>query len=75
MATVFISYKGEDQEIVNSLVPFLKEKGLKIRFDQELSIGAAWRDQLMGALLASDVDEKSRILVGSHPLCFCCNVR
>jgi hypothetical protein len=55
MATVFISYKGEDQKIVNSLVPLLEEKGHKIRLDQELFIGAAWRDQLMGALLASDV--------------------
>lgn len=55
MATVYISYKSEDQEIVNSLVPLLEEKGHKIRCDQELFIGAAWRDQLLGALLASDV--------------------
>ena len=56
MSTIYISYKTEDQEIVNSLVPLLKEKGHKINFDQEeLFIGAVWRDQLMGALLASDV--------------------
>ena len=55
MATVFVSYKGEDQPIVNELVPLLAAKGHKIRFDEELFIGAAWRDHLMGALLASDV--------------------
>jgi hypothetical protein len=55
MAIVYISYKKEDQEIVNSLVPLLEEKGHKVRFDKELFIGAAWRDHLMGALLASDV--------------------
>lgn len=55
MATVYVSYKSEDKYIVNSLVSLLKEKGHRIRFDQELPIGAAWRDQLMGALLSSDV--------------------
>ena len=55
MATVYISYKGEDQAIVNALVPLLEAKGHTIRFDQELFIGAAWREHLMGAILASDV--------------------
>src|SRR5581483_4521231 len=32
-----------------------RTKRHKIRFDQELFIGAAWREQLMGAILASDV--------------------
>ena len=55
MATMYISYKGEDQAIVNALVPLLEAKGHTIRFDQELFIGAAWREHLMGAILASDV--------------------
>ncbi|HKQ08235.1 MAG TPA: toll/interleukin-1 receptor domain-containing protein [Blastocatellia bacterium] len=55
MATIYVSYKSEDKHIVNDLVPLLEEKGHKVRFDQELPIGAAWRDQLMGALLSSDV--------------------
>jgi hypothetical protein len=55
MAIVYVSYKSEDKPIVNSLVPLLQKKGHRIRFDQELPIGAAWRDQLLGALLSSDV--------------------
>lgn len=55
MAIVYVSYKSEDKYIVNALVPLLEAKGHSIRFDQELPIGAAWRDQLMGALLSSDV--------------------
>jgi hypothetical protein len=55
MATVYVSYKLEDKDIVNSLVPLLEGKGHRVRFDQELPIGAAWRDQLMGSLLSSDV--------------------
>src|SRR5215510_8087297 len=54
MAAIYISYQHDDQDIVNALVPLLEEKGHKIRFDQELFIGAVWRDHLMGALLASD---------------------
>jgi hypothetical protein len=55
MATVYVSYKSQDKYIVDLLVPLLEAKGHSIRFDQELPIGAAWRDQLMGALLSSDV--------------------
>lgn len=55
MATVYVSYKLEDQDIVNSLVPLLEGKGHKVRFDRELTIGSAWRDQLMSAILSSDV--------------------
>lgn len=55
MATIFVSYKGEDKEIVNSLSPMLQEKGHKITYDQNLFIGAAWRDHFMRMLLASDV--------------------
>lgn len=55
VATIYISYQSYDHEIVSLLVPLLEEKGHKVRFDQELFIGAAWRDHLMGALLASDV--------------------
>jgi hypothetical protein len=55
MAIIYVSYKSEDKNIVNSLVPLLEGKGHNVRFDQELPIGAAWQDQLMGALLSSDV--------------------
>jgi hypothetical protein len=55
VATVYISYKSEDGEIVNALASLLMQKGHSVRFDKELYIGAAWRDQLLGALLASDV--------------------
>ncbi|MBL8348964.1 MAG: toll/interleukin-1 receptor domain-containing protein [Burkholderiaceae bacterium] len=55
MATIYVSYKYEDAPIVRALVPLLQSKGHRIRSDQELPIGAAWRDQLMGSMLASDV--------------------
>ncbi len=55
MAMVYVSYKSEDKDIVKSLVGLLEGRGHIVRFDQELPIGAAWRDQLMGALLSSDV--------------------
>ena len=55
MASVYISYKSEDQKIAHSLVPLLKEKGHRVRFDQDLFIGATWRDQLMESIQNSDV--------------------
>ena len=55
MATIYISYKKEDHWIVQKLVPRLEQKGHKIRFDKELFIGSAWRDDLMAAILDSDV--------------------
>ncbi|MDQ3130699.1 MAG: toll/interleukin-1 receptor domain-containing protein [Acidobacteriota bacterium] len=55
MASVYISYKSEDQEIAHSLVPLLTEKGHRVRYDQDLFIGATWRDQLMESILNSDV--------------------
>jgi hypothetical protein len=54
MAIIYVSYKYEDSYIVESLVPLLEAKGHTIRFDRDLPIGAAWRDQLMNALLTSD---------------------
>ena len=54
MATVYISYKEEDNGIVRQLAPLLEQKGHKIRFDTELFIGSAWRDDLMAAVLSSD---------------------
>ena len=54
LATFYISYKVEDNEIVEALKPLLEEKGHTVRYDQELYIGSAWRDQLMAALIDSD---------------------
>ena len=40
MATIYVSYKYEDTYIVNLLIPLLKEKGHRIRYDMELPIAA-----------------------------------
>jgi hypothetical protein len=44
----------EDKGIVEALKPLLEEKGHTVRYDRELYIGSAWRDQLMAALMDSD---------------------
>lgn len=71
MATIYISYRRLDTEIVHSLVPLLKDKGHKIRFDQELYIGSGWQRQLLEALLSSDVVLLlwSQNTIASHFVC------
>jgi len=54
MATIYVSYQNKDHDIVQKLAPLLEAKGHKVRFDKELFIGAAWRDDLMAAILDSD---------------------
>lgn len=55
MATVFISYKSEDRPLAAALAPLLEAKGHKLRYDNEVFIGAEWRKHFLEALLASDV--------------------
>lgn len=54
MATVYVSYKKEDKDVVDSLIPFLREKGHTVNLDQELTIGAKWQEMLLKTLLNSD---------------------
>jgi hypothetical protein len=54
MATIFISYQNRDNPIAARLAARLRELGHIVRYDEELYVGAAWRDYLMEALLASD---------------------
>jgi hypothetical protein len=55
MATIYVSYQRQDRDFVGKLVPLLAQKGHETRFDQDLIIGSIWREQLMKALLTSDV--------------------
>ncbi|MFN0124294.1 MAG: TIR domain-containing protein, partial [Blastocatellia bacterium] len=55
MARIYISYKYQDGDIVQALVPQLEAKGHDVQYDRDLFIGAAWRSQLAEALLASDI--------------------
>lgn len=55
MATVFISFKSEDRPLAAALAPLLERKGHKLRYDNEVFIGAEWRKHFLEALLASDV--------------------
>ena len=55
MGGVYVSYKSEDRYLVDLLAPRLVELGHVLSFDQMLYAGAAWREQLMEGLLASDV--------------------
>lgn len=54
MASLYISYKYEDLDIAESMVPLLKSKGHAVRFDKDLAIGVAWRHKLWNDLMESD---------------------
>lgn len=54
MAVIYVSYKSEDRGLVDEIVPRLEAFGHEVRSDRLLFVGAAWREQLMSALLASD---------------------
>jgi hypothetical protein len=54
MATIYISYQHLDEKFATELAHELGDLGHTVRYDKELYIGAAWRDHLMQALLASD---------------------
>lgn len=54
MATIFLSYKSNDQELAVAIEKALRDRGHEVRYDAELQVGDEWRRDLLEALQTSD---------------------
>ena len=55
MANVFISYNRQSESTVRTLAEDIKQLGKTVWFDQELSGGQAWWDQILAEIRNCDV--------------------
>lgn len=55
MASVFISYSRQNQDVAKDLVPDIESLGHSVWFDQELSGGQSWWDQILGQIRECEV--------------------
>src|SRR5215510_5894783 len=55
MANIFVSYNRQTKDITKALVEDVKELGHSVWFDQELSGGQAWWDQILAEIRDCEV--------------------
>jgi TIR domain len=55
VSDVFMSYKSEDRELVQTLAQALEAAGISVWWDKKISAGGSWRETIAGALNSAKV--------------------
>jgi hypothetical protein len=55
MADVFLSYKSEDRELVQTLAHALEREGISVWWDKKIAAGGTWRETIASALASAKV--------------------
>ncbi|MEJ0060683.1 MAG: toll/interleukin-1 receptor domain-containing protein [Terricaulis sp.] len=55
MADVFLSYKSEDRDLVQTLAHALEREGISVWWDKKIAAGGTWRETIASALAEAKV--------------------